>query len=133
MPPKSKFRSAQEKEATLALRSAFNAGRIGPNLEALLDEHVGEGWKKTREYRQLPFEEVLRLLRVYAEDFGHTAVPVSYRTADGYRLGSWVLNVRTGRNRTGFRRLSDEHVAALEALPGWAWDARVPAPEPTAI
>ncbi|WIE80861.1 helicase associated domain-containing protein [Curtobacterium sp. MCSS17_016] len=125
MPPKAKFSSPEQTKLANALRSAFEAGRIGPNVEELLDSVQGPGWKERRAYNKLPFETVVEHLRAYGAEFGHTAVPADYRTVDGFALGRWVLNVRTGRNGTGFRRLPDHEVAVLEGLPGWSWDRRV--------
>ncbi len=124
MPPKPKYSSAEQKKTADALRKAFEAGRIGPRVESLIDSVTGPGWKERRAYQRVSFGEAMVLLRRFADEFGHTAVPVQYRTADGVALGSWVLNVRTGRSRTGLRRLLPEQEAALEELPGWSWNRR---------
>ena len=39
-------------------------------------------------------------------------------TEAGFRLGSWVVERRSDHKR---RKLSLERIAALEAMPGWAW------------
>jgi hypothetical protein len=126
VPPKSKYSSPEQKKTADALRKAFEAGRIGPRVEGLIDSVQGPGWKERRAYNKLPFDAVVVHLRAYAEEFGHTAVPWAFKTADGFALGSWVVNVRTGRNGTGFRKLTDDEVSVLGALPGWSWDRRVP-------
>ena len=52
---------------------------------------------------------------------GHGRVPHEYRDDDGYQLGAWVTTQRRFRKR-GW--VSKEHAERLEAVPGWAWDAR---------
>jgi predicted helicase len=59
------------------------------------------------------------LLERFAAERGHARVPQSYRE-DGERLGQWV-NVQRFFHTAG--RISEDHVARLELVPGWAWDA----------
>ncbi|GIE89678.1 hypothetical protein Are01nite_61580 [Actinoplanes regularis] len=42
-------------------------------------------------------------------------------TADGFKLGNWVGNQRSGRRRG---QLSADRAAQVEKVPGWVWDAR---------
>ncbi|NDF55558.1 MAG: helicase, partial [Proteobacteria bacterium] len=58
------------------------------------------------------------LLGAYVAEMGHCRVPADLVTMDGYRLGSWVVNIRAGNIL-----LTDLRRSKLEALPGWTWDA----------
>jgi hypothetical protein len=63
------------------------------------------------------FEDALTILKRYAARTGTARLPLTH-IEEGFRLGSWA-----SARRTDYRdgRLSAERVAALEALPGWAW------------
>lgn len=67
------------------------------------------------------YEEVA----TYARDHGTSAVPQSYRTAEGFRLGSWVSNQRTAFAKN---KLDPERQQRLESLPGWGVANAVMAP-----
>lgn len=58
-------------------------------------------------------------LTTFVDTHGHAAVP-TVAIVDGFRLGAWV-----SRCRSAYRggALAAEHVAMLESLPGWEWDA----------
>ena len=62
----------------------------------------------------------------------HSQIPTRYETEVGLRLGIWAKNCRA-RHAAGI--LSADIVAALDKLPGWAWDNKVHAllPVPTAV
>jgi helicase associated protein len=47
---------------------------------------------------------------------GHCRVPQSYKTDDGFRLGSWVSNQRTNKHT-----MDPDRQQRLEGLPGWIW------------
>jgi superfamily II DNA or RNA helicase len=61
------------------------------------------------------WEEGLRYLQAFVREHGHCRVPISYRSAEGYRLGQWVV---TQRHR---KDLSLERKARLDAL-SFDWD-----------
>ena len=49
---------------------------------------------------QLPFNEILTLLKEYKEKYGDCLVPKSYVTESGIRLGRIVKSIRTGKWKT---------------------------------
>ncbi|MGW8431212.1 helicase associated domain-containing protein [Curtobacterium citreum] len=121
MPHKPQFSSPELKKTADALRKAFEEGRIGPRVEALVDAVHGPKWKERRTYNRLPFAEVLEHLRGYVEEHGHAAPPQKYRTDTGFALGQWVMNYRNGHNGVGEKRGDPAEERLLEALPGWSW------------
>ncbi len=58
------------------------------------------------------------LLKVFVEREGDSWVNQYYRTPEGYRLGGWTSTQRIRKDI-----MSKERKAALEALPGWSWNA----------
>ena len=65
------------------------------------------------------WEEGFAHLTAYVEAEGHTRVPSSYCTADGYRLGQWVSGQRSTKDT-----MSADRRQRLEAVKGWVWAAR---------
>ena len=60
----------------------------------------------------------------YYRENGHLDVPLKYVTKDGVRLGVWMNNIRSSRNRSGAGyRLSPEQIKALDDL-GMLWDRK---------
>ena len=64
------------------------------------------------------WEEGFSRLKRFSEKERHCRVPDSYKTNDGYLLGSWVANQRTDKDK-----MDRDRRQRLEALPGWSWDA----------
>ena len=79
-------------------------------LEAL------HGWQwNTNEEK---WEQAFLQLAEYAEHEGHCRVHQKHLTNNGFRLGTWITNVRAKKDT-----LSPERKLRLEALSGWAWSA----------
>ena len=57
------------------------------------------------------------LLETFVNEHGHCIVPIFYKTGDGYRLGRWVSNQRSTRDK-----MDPDCRQRLESLPGWSWD-----------
>jgi superfamily II DNA or RNA helicase len=95
-------------------RTERERNHLRPEREARLAAVAGWVW----DARETQWEEAYAALRVYVDREGHARVPPAHVEGD-IQLGRWVLNIRRRR-----WRLSSEREARLEALPGWAWDAR---------
>ena len=85
---------------------------LAPERKARLDALQGWAW----DLRDALWEEGFTQLQKFVAGDGHARVPTSFRTADGYGLGTWV-----GGQRTQKRKLSPERRRRLKAVEGWVW------------
>ena len=80
------------------------------NIEIQIWDRLSYGWVKG----------LTRLKNYISKNGnGNAKVPISYKDADGYALGTWC-----GHRRQEFKkgRLKKEYIKELEILPGWVWD-----------
>jgi hypothetical protein len=96
-------------------RADLKVGRLSDDRVAALESLSGWAWDAF----EASWQEGLAHLRAFVEREGHVRVPQKHVAEDGFRLGQWVM-LRRREHDNG--RLSDDRVAALESLPGWAWD-----------
>jgi Helicase associated domain len=89
-----------------------NRERMIPERRQRLEELPGWSWHPYSDQ----WEEGFSHLRKFSKA-GHCRVPVSYKSDDGYRLGSWINAQRT-RKET----ITPDRRQRLEALPRWSWD-----------
>ena len=65
-----------------------------------------------------PWDNSFALLLDYAKEHGSAKVPFKYITADGYKLGLWVVDQRMNAKKNPIKR------AKLESISGWTWSAK---------
>ena len=108
-----------------AAQKAANAGKacshkITPARAAALEGVPGWAWEVDLEAL---WEEKLAALRAYVA--AHGRLPLQGHPSG---LGKWVNHQREAKKAAdaGKERatMTPEHAAALEAVPGWAWDGR---------
>jgi superfamily II DNA or RNA helicase len=78
-----------------------------------------DGW--TWDARDAVWEEGVRHLEEYVEQEGNAIVPITHRTANGYKLGQWVSVQRTTYEK-GI--IAQERRERLDAIPGWTWNVQ---------
>jgi hypothetical protein len=102
-------------------RQLHRRDRLDPARAALLEALPGWAWGVGY---QDGWEAMLAALQRFAADNGHARVAQSHVTSDGRRLGQWVSQQRQLHRDN---RLDPDRAMRLEEVPGWLWDARVPA------
>ena len=99
-----------------AQRHFRRAGTLAPEREARLAGVPGWAWHTFAE----DWERSFHTLEAFVGREGHSLVPHEHLET-GFKLGYWV-----GKQRDAHRdgTLEYERARRLQALPGWAWDAR---------
>ena len=104
-----------------AMRCAYNGAQNGYRLSAerikLLDE-LGMVWNPHEERWDKGYEHA----QAYWKQYADLCVPATYRSEDGFALGTWLDRQRSGR-KSG--KLSPERAAKLNAL-GMIWKKEDP-------
>jgi superfamily II DNA or RNA helicase len=86
---------------------------LSPERIALLESLKGWSWDLLTDQWNEGFER----LKAYAAKNDHASPSQDFKTPDGFALGIWVSNKRTGKNS-----LTPENKQLLENLKGWSWD-----------
>ena len=102
-------------------RAVYNGERNG-----LLDEErikkleaIGMKWDS---FKDIAFEKYLNALRIFRAEYGHLRVPHDYVTADGIRLGDFVVRIRSYRRMgSNSSYIIPERIKQLDSL-GMIWD-----------
>ena len=101
-------------------RAEYRAGRLRPERAAQLEAQPGWSWGVSRGKRHGGTSgNQFEVLQRFVAREGHARVPAKH-SEEGVRLGVWVSN---NRQRYKAGRLPPDHIARLEALQGWVWDA----------
>lgn len=98
-------------------RTRYALGTLDPERERRLFEIPGWVWNMLEAAWELGFASLV----TYLEENGNAAVPITYRTRDGFRLGGWV---REQRGCYAKGTLDPERRKRLEDLDGWVWNTR---------
>ncbi|MEU1647263.1 DEAD/DEAH box helicase [Micromonospora zamorensis] len=89
-------------------------GKLSDSRAEHLEALPGWSWH-TRNER---FDRNLAALASYVAENGDARVHVDHVTPDGLELGKWITKQQSAYKAD---RLAQERIAALEAIPGWAW------------
>ena len=100
-------------------RSNYREGKLEADRRRRLEDlHPTWSWDPFTDMWEEGFEH----LRAYIDENGHTRVPVSYRAADGYPLGTWVANQRAFCRNDKLDADRQKRLASVH--PTWTWNAR---------
>ena len=99
-------------------RANYGKGVLGAERQRRLEELPGWAW----DAKVAEWEEGFRRLVRYVEQNGHARLPASYKAADGYFLGRWVVYQRVNHDKGV---LDADRQRRLEVLAGWTWDPKV--------
>lgn len=101
-----------------SIRRGMTTGYLSEGQIAKLDS-IGMRWEN---YQDCVWNKNFDMLTTYYEEHGNIDVPASYVTEDGFKLGNWVISLRTYHNASVKNSvLTEERVQALEAM-GMIWD-----------
>lgn len=102
-----------------AQRTDARAGTLPPDRRTALVD-AGFSFTPVDDRRAQRFAEGLRHLREFTTEHGHASPTQNYLCPDQYPLGHFTHYLRRSKARATLR---PDEIAAIEALPGWQWDA----------
>jgi hypothetical protein len=94
-------------------RALFREGLLEPRLATQLDEIDGWAWDPRSERWERNFRELVK----FAENEGHTLLPVRYKQ-EGLRVGWWVHTQRDFKKQGV---LTEDRERRLSRVPHWIW------------
>ena len=98
-------------------RSEHKKGTLSQDKIAQLEAVEGWVW----DIFEARFEKALTAIKQYVAIHGHANIPKRFKTEDDFELGSWLQN-RRKYYKEG--TLSQDKIAQLEAVEGWAWKVK---------
>lgn len=98
---------------TWIIAQRFKKDILSSDKISRLEALIGWVWNT----REAAWDVGFRHLWKYILQEGNALVSSAYITADGYRLGSWVVVQRVGRDT-----MDQDRKERLERLPEWVWD-----------
>ena len=90
-----------------------NKDSLTPERKGLLESLNGWSWDPIADQ----WHEGFAFAQSYAEKAGSANPTSTYKTNDGFPIGSWVSRQRNNKDT-----LTPERIALLETLKGWSWD-----------
>jgi len=100
-------------------RNIYAKGRMSLESQNRLEALPGWAWDALADKWNEGYERTA----TYAAEHQTARVPFSYKTDDGYALGSWVNTQRVAHAQG---KLSPDRQRRLESLKGWVWRTRPP-------
>ena len=105
-----------------ALKAMRNRGHLHPVYEKILSDRIGPTWFDSHESK---WWNRYQQLKGHTAEHGTSNVAALFTAPDGFPLGAWVVaNRKAKKYGAAAGRLTDDRIAALEALPGWVWSAQ---------
>lgn len=102
-----------------------NYKRLNAERRSLLEAvHPTWTWNANETRLELEFrlwEEGFRKLDEFVAEFKTALVPPGYESPCGFNLSRWASEQRSAYRR---KKLTEDQIARLEALPSWPWDLR---------
>lgn len=96
-----------------ASRQRTNKEELTPERKERLELLDGWTWGVIESNWEKGFEH----LQAFVKDEGHARPENTYKSADGYTLGTWVVTQRSSKSI-----LLKENKEKLDSLEGWTWD-----------